>query len=80
MSERIELAFLILQVSVSATWQLVEALIIASGGMTPSVSKPSVIHCMSPESLIEKAILNELKWVLLIANFGKLHLPGLCCI
>lgn len=31
------------------------------------------MHRMSPESLIEKAIFTEVKWVLLIANFAKLH-------
>lgn len=40
---------------------------------TRSVPKPVVMHRMSPESLIEKAIFTEVKWVLLIANFAKLH-------
>ena len=66
--------------SVSATSQLVKALIIASDEMIPSTSsvpKPVVMHCTSPESLIEKAIFTEVKWILLIANFAKLHSAAL---
>lgn len=44
---------------------------------TSSVPKPVVMHWISPEPLIEKAAFTEVKWVLLIANFAKLHLPGL---
>lgn len=57
-----------------------ESLDHCSGGMIPStnsVPKPLVMHWIPPEPLIEKATFTEVKWVLLIANFAKLHLAGL---